>query len=104
MTKISKKIDELSTTFFELPLVKDYFHAVDLINGDQALLDLSERVKKLQRMMTLHMKKPELYHQYKLDYEAALSEYNQHPYMVNYTTLKTQVEDLLAQMKQIIEI
>jgi len=103
MNKISLKIDELAASFFELELVKEYFKAVDLINENTALLDLSERVKKLQRMMTLHFSKEAEYEKFKLEYETSLNEYNSHPYIVNYTYLKNEVEDLLSQMKKIIE-
>ena len=49
MDNISLKIDELSEAFFDLDLVKDYFKQVDLINADEALLSLSDEVKKLPK-------------------------------------------------------
>lgn len=104
MANISNKIDELSTSFFELQLVKDYFHQVDLINENEELLLLSDRVKKLQRMMTLNVANKEEHERYKVEYEQKLNEYNAHPYIVNYTYLKNEVEDLLTQIKKIIEI
>ena len=103
MDNISKKIDELSASLFEEELVKQYFHAVDLINADQALLALSDEVKKLQRMLTLNIAKADAHAQYKKDYELKLNEYNSHPYIVNYTYLKNEVEDLLSHVKKIIE-
>lgn len=103
MDQIKAKINELSETFFALPLVKEYFAQVDLINADKALLALSDNVKKLQRMMTLHIKNKELHEKYRLDYEKKLNEYNGHPYVINYQYLKNEVENLLLQMKQIIE-
>lgn len=102
MNEIDAKIAELSSAFFDLPLVKEYFNAVDLINGDHALIALSDEVKKLQRLMTLNMNKPS-YNQYKSEYEMKLNAYNSHPYIVNYQYLKVEVEDLLTQMKVIIE-
>lgn len=104
MNPISNTIDTLSETFFDLPLVKDYFKAIDLINGDKNLLALSNEVKHLQKKMTLSMGRPAEHERYKIDYEAKLNVYNSHPYIVNYTYLKNEVEDLLSQMKTIIEL
>lgn len=103
MDNISLKIDELSEAFFDLDLVKDYFKQVELINADEALLNLSDEVKKLQRMMTLNIRNKKLHADYKKQYEQKLIEYNSHPYIVNYNYLKNEVEDLLNQMKKIIE-
>jgi cell fate (sporulation/competence/biofilm development) regulator YmcA (YheA/YmcA/DUF963 family) len=101
--QIKAKIAELSESFFALPLVKEYFAQVDLINADTPLLNLSDEVKKLQRLMTLHIKNKDLHQKYKEEYEKKLNEYNSHPYVVNYNYLKNEVENLLLQMKQIIE-
>ncbi len=103
MDNLSLKIDELSEAFFDLDLVKDYFKQVELINEDEALLSLSDEVKKLQRMMTLNIRNEKLHADYKKQYEQKLIEYNSHPYIVNYNYLKNEVEDLLNQMKKIIE-
>jgi cell fate (sporulation/competence/biofilm development) regulator YmcA (YheA/YmcA/DUF963 family) len=104
MNPISKTIDSLSDAFFELPLVRDYFKVIDLINADKNLLALSDEVKHLQKKMTLSMGRPNEHERYKSDYEAKLNAYNSHPYIVNYTYLKNEVEDLLTQMKTIIEL
>lgn len=103
MEKLSLKIDELSEAFFELELVKDYFKQVDLINENKELLALSDEVKSLQKKMTLNVRNQKVHGEYHALYQTKLNEYNSHPYIVNYSYLKNEVEDLLTQMKKIIE-
>lgn len=103
MDQIKAKIEQLSHEFFSLELVTEYFNLVDLINANEELLALSDEVKKLQRMMTLHISKKDKHEQYKKEYEMKLNEYNSHPYIVNYQYLKNEVEDLLNQIKKIVE-
>lgn len=103
MDNISQSLAELQTTLFDQPEVKQFFALRKAIEEDAGLMESNALMRKHQKAMAVSLGDDKAYHREKALFEKYANEYNNHPLVVNYETVKAIVNDLLIQLKTIIE-
>lgn len=85
------------------PLFEEFLALKTLIENDFELTELSEKLKYLQKMITLNIADKVKHGEFKHEYEITMEAYQNHPYIVNYNNISSEVESLLLQIKAILE-
>lgn len=103
MNKINEALLRLKSALNEDPLVKEYFKAKDLVFNDPFLLNLEEQLKELQKEITRNVLDTAKHKELTSEYQRLKEEHDSHPYVVNYNALLSDVNELLNELKSIIE-
>ena len=90
MDKVLLKAKELSDELKKEPLVVEYLRVKEIFENDQELEKMRKEIAKLSS----NKNDP--------DYKRLKNEYENHPLVSNYYELKSQVVELLNQIKDII--
>ena len=90
MNKIIELAKELKAELDNLPLFQEYKRIKDLV-------DLSTEIEELKRKIALAK-----IHENNEEHQRLLDEYNNHPLIVNYNSLKNEVYDYLKQISEIV--
>lgn len=89
---VKNKIIRVKDYLYSLPLIKEYFELKSCISQNEELIQISSCIKKYCH----DSENKKLYHEYKTKYE-------EHPLIINFNIVKDEVEDLLIQVKSLIE-
>ncbi len=103
MNEINEALSRLKTTLYEDELIKEYFRVKDLVFNDPYLLKLEETLKELQKEITKNVLNEVKHKELTKEYQKCKEDYDSHPYVVNYNSLLSDVNELLQQLKSIIE-
>lgn len=103
MNDFEQALQDLVEEIRKLPLIKTYWQLHKEIEENVALQNMKQDMQKWQRQMTLHLSNPKMHQQAKENYEHLLQEYQNHPLIQNYQQVKEEVQDLLFQIKEILE-
>lgn len=103
VNEINEVLARLKTSLNEEPLVQEYFMAKDLVFNDPFLLNLAEKIKALQKEITRNVLDINKHQALTNEYQKLKAEYDTHPYVVNYNALLCDVNELLSELKSIIE-
>ena len=90
MDKIIELAKELKTELDNLPLFQEYKRIKELV-------DSSDEIEELKRKIALAK-----IHEDSDEHQRLLDEYNNHPLIVNYNSLKNEVYDYLKQISEIV--
>lgn len=101
--KFNKTLKSLKEVLHDHPLVVEYLRYKDLVTNSREINDLEQRIKILQQLMTQNISDEALHHQYKTEYLDLKAKYDNHPYIINYNNLVTQLNDLLTELKTILD-
>lgn len=103
MSDFESQLQSLKQELFDLPLVKDFFRLRDAILADEALMTLEHGFQHHQKLMAKCINDDEKYRFHKQEYESQKEQFDSHPMVSNYLTVKAELEALLLQMKSILE-
>lgn len=103
MTNFDQALQDLIQEIERLPLIQDYRKLKDEVEANELLSDKKREIQKWQRQMTLHLNDPQKHRQAKENYERLLAEYQAHPLVQNYQQTQEEVQDLLFQIKEILD-
>lgn len=103
MNEINEALTLLKNTLDEDPLIKEYFLAKELVFNDHFLLKSEELLKELQKEITKNVLDSVKHQELTLKYQKLKEEYDSHPYVINYNSLLSDVNELLQELKAIIE-
>lgn len=96
-------IGALKEELYEHPLEVEYLRYKKLIDDSIEIKELEEKIKKLQQQMTQNIQNATLHAKFKNEYIALKKEYDNHPYINNYNNLVTELNDLLNNLKTILD-
>lgn len=99
------KIEELLALFDESDWLKSYKKFEAAINGDKALLKQMALMKALQRQLVnaKAIGKTNAIKQFETEYETMRNEVETNPLVETYLDLQTEINQLLVDVKEIIE-
>lgn len=103
MNSFEEELTLLKEKLFNEDCVKTYFSLKEQIEKSVELNDLRAKISFHAQTMTKNMDNDELYFKHKEAYEQVLKEYNSHPLIVDYNQVSEEVNELLVQLKNIIE-
>lgn len=103
MNEFEQALQDLVEEIHGLPLVKTYWQLHKEIEENDALKKMKQEMQKWQRQMTLHLSDLKEHQFAKENYERLQNEYQMHPLIQNYQQVKEEVQDLLFQIKEILE-
>lgn len=103
MNKVDKALEELLAALYKDPLIIDFQNAKSLVENDPFVKETEEKLKKLQQQMTQNVMNKELHHSLKVEYDGLKKDFDEHPYVLNYNSLLNEVNELLLNLKTIIE-
>lgn len=103
MNDFEKALEELHEALFDTPEVQQFFALRQVIESDQELMAANAAMRAHQKAMAKHQNNDEIYFREKALYEKYSVIYNKHPLVVNYEALRGTVNDLLKQIKTIVE-
>ncbi len=103
MNEFEQALQDLVEEIHRLPLAKTYWQLHKEIEENDALQKMKQEMQKWQRQMTLHLSDPKGHQNAKENYEHLQNEYQMHPLIQNYQQVKEEVQDLLFQIKEILE-
>ena len=95
--EIQERLDEFINSFLEEREVKQFLLLKDELSKSKEIEMLKEEVKTSQKEMALSMG-TNLYQKKKDYYLAKKREYENHPLVVNYNTLKEEVDYLINEL------
>jgi cell fate (sporulation/competence/biofilm development) regulator YmcA (YheA/YmcA/DUF963 family) len=103
MTKLEEGIDQLAKAIQTLPEVKQFFSLREQILKDPFLNEQQALMKHHQKIMMKHIADADIYKKHQEAYKRCQADFDEHPLVVNYVTLKEQLSPLLNQLQSIIE-
>jgi cell fate (sporulation/competence/biofilm development) regulator YmcA (YheA/YmcA/DUF963 family) len=103
MSDFEQQLQSLKKELFDMPLVNDFFRLRDAILADEALMTLEHGFQHHQKLMAKCINDDEKYRFHKTEYEKQKEAFDTHPLVINYLTVKAELEALLLQMKSILE-
>ena len=103
MNNFEAQLEKVKNLLFNQECVKTYFSLKEQIEQSIELNELREKIRFHAQEMTKNMSDDEIYFKNKSIYEKALNEYNSHPLVVDYNAVAEEVNNLLKQLKNIIE-
>ncbi|MCH5171329.1 MAG: YlbF family regulator [Erysipelotrichales bacterium] len=103
MSNFDSQLEKLKDKLFDQESVKTYFSLKSQIEQSTELNELRNKIRYYAQEMTKNMDDDETYFKNKELYERVLSEYNEHPLVVDYNVVAEEVNNLLKQLKNIIE-
>lgn len=103
MLNFDKALDDVIVALANEPLIIEFQKAKDLVFNDEFILSTEQELKRLQQEITRNVMDKALHDKLKTEYEILKHEYDNHPYVVNYHTLLSDVSDLFSSLKTIIE-
>lgn len=104
MDKLEELIKKFREELSALPLIKEYNEVARKYRDSQEIKDLIQEQKTNQTKMIMarENKRPEEFEAYKRKWKEARDKHVAHPLYQNYTTLKREVGDLLAELNDIL--
>lgn len=103
MTEINEALEKLITALSEDSLFIEFEKARDLVINDEYIQKTETTLKELQQKMTQNVMNNKAHTKYKKEYETLKKKYDEHPYVLNYNALLSEVNDMLLTLKTIIE-
>lgn len=103
MNDFDQALEELRDALFNTPEVQQFFALRQAIESDKELMAANAQMRAHQKAMAKHQNNDEIYFREKALYEQYSALYNKHPLVVNYEALRGVVNDLLKQIKMIVE-
>ena len=103
MNNFESQLEKLKSKLFDQEIVKTYFLLKEQIEHNEELNNLRDKIRTHAQEMTKNMDNDEIYFKNKELYEKYLNEYNSHPLVVDYNVVIEEVNNLLKQLKNIIE-
>lgn len=103
MNSFEEKLSILKEKLFNEESVKTYFSLKEQIEKSVELNNLRAKISFYAQEMTKNMDNDEIYFKSKEAYERVLKEYNFHPLIVDYNQVNEEVNNLLKQLKVILE-
>ena len=103
MHKVETALNALTTELARDKRVIEFKKVKALIESDAYLKNSEARLKELQRLMTQNAFNEKLHTLYKEEYLLLKNNYETHPYLINYNSLLSEIEDLLYSLKTVIE-
>ncbi|HOE53591.1 MAG TPA: YlbF family regulator [Bacilli bacterium] len=103
MNKVEIALNALTTELANDKRVVEFKKVKALIESDAYLKNVEVRLKELQRLMTQNAFNEEKHNEYKREYLRLKNNYETHPYLINYNSLLSEIEDLLYSLKTVIE-
>ena len=103
MSNFDSQLEKLKDKLFDQESVKTYFSLKSQIEQSAELNELRNKIRYYAQEMTKNMDDDETYFKNKELYEQVLSEYNENPLVVDYNVVSDEVNNLLKQLKNIIE-
>ncbi|OQC50401.1 MAG: hypothetical protein BWX57_00229 [Tenericutes bacterium ADurb.Bin024] len=103
MDKLNSAVQALTAELARDPRVIEFKRLTALISEDPYLQKAEKRLKELQQLLTQNVSKKEVHQQYKEEYIILKNDVESHPYIINFNTLKAEIEALLYSLKKVIE-
>lgn len=101
--KFNEALEALKQELHRHPLVTEYLRYKELVTNSVEINELESSIKKLQQLMTQNISDETLHAEYKRQYLNLKAKYDNHPYIINYNNLVTQLNDLLTELKTILD-
>jgi cell fate (sporulation/competence/biofilm development) regulator YmcA (YheA/YmcA/DUF963 family) len=103
MTKLEEALTRLKEELFSLEEVKMFFYYREQIANDPFLILQQEQMKHHQKLMMKTIGDQPLYQQHKKQYDDHQEQFQNHPLVQNYQSLREELAPLLEMIKDIIE-
>ncbi len=103
MRDIELRLEDLKTAMMNDEVFKEYLRLKKLMDNNQELIALAAKIREHQKNMTQNMDNDEIYFKEKEIYEDLLKNYESHPLVSNYETVKKEAFEILNNVKDIIE-
>lgn len=103
MNKVDKALEELIQNLNNEPVIIEFVKARDLVSSDVFVIETEKKLKELQQLITRNAMDKKLYETYKAEYDLRKEQFDEHPYVLNYNSLLNEVNELLLNIKSIIE-
>ena len=101
--KFNEALKALKEELHSHPLVVEYLRYKDLVTNSVEINELEQSLKLLQQLMTQNIHDAARHAEYKKEYLNSKEKYDNHPYIINYNNLVTQLNDLLTELKTILD-
>lgn len=96
MNKLYSKADDINKELKEMPLVKEYLHYKELLDNDDSLTQLKNKILFLQKCDPTDEEKEE--------YFRLKKEYDNNPIVANYNSLKKEIKELKDEVRSLLKI
>lgn len=103
MSDFEKSLNESKKLLMNDELVQEYFHLKEAFQNDSELQKLDQKVRTHQKRMCENEKNDVIYFGEKKIYEEKSNEFNNHPIVINLLAVKKEVQELLKQVKGVLE-
>lgn len=100
---VNEALKSVKEELLNEPSVKEYFRLLSLIENDKDLMELNERMRKHQKLMSENMDNDEVYFKEKDLYESLNKEYESNPLIVNFNLVKEEVTNLLHEIEEALQ-
>lgn len=96
MNNLYSKADDINKELKEMPLVKEYLHYKELLDNDDSLAQLKNKILFLQKCNPTDEEKEE--------YFRLKKEYDNNPIVANYNSLKKEIKELKDEVRSLLKI
>lgn len=96
MNNLYSKADDINKELKEMPLVKEYLHYKELLDNDDSLTQLKNKI--------LFLKKCNPTDEEKEEYFRLKKEYDNNPIVANYNSLKKEIKELKDEVRSLLKI
>lgn len=96
MNNLYSKADDINKELKEMSLVKEYLHYKELLDNDDYLTQLKNKILFLQKCNATNEEKEE--------YFKLKKEYDNNPIVANYNLLKKEIKELKDEVRSLLKI
>lgn len=96
MNNLYSKADDINKELKEMPLVKEYLHYKELLENDETLTQMKNKILFLQKCNPTDEEKEE--------YFKLKKEYENNPIVANYNSLKKDIKELKDEVRSLLKI
>jgi len=99
---LEEKVQDLVDEIHRQTIVVEYFRLRNLIEQSPEIKALRKQLSDAQVALSLSFVDPKQHEAKKTFYETLLNEFNNHPLIANYESLKSELRDLLKNIAELL--
>lgn len=103
MNEIEHALKDVKEELYSLPIVQEYLRLAKIVKNDESLSKLDKEIRMHQKKMCENLDNEEVYFKEKEAYESLTKKLNENPIYQNYLNVRSEVMDLLKEIKVAIE-
>lgn len=103
MTNFDEELEKLQKQLFDDPTIKEYFQIKAEIANNKSISILQNDIITYAKEMTRNVNNDDKYFENKNKYEESLKLYNSNPLVINLHEISKSVENILLELKKILE-